>query len=145
MRGDMGNVQIPDLSTWLENHAERIIVTDDAKNDIGLAKIFFKYDLKHPDKRYHSLMCRCMIFYAFGVVPVAKHWIVYDEDATGKIYVFEYTALCVERKNDLWIIGLPNEVFKEKTEYDKGGIVALTLFLKTSEGDRSVRIANPYR
>ncbi|MBU6142307.1 hypothetical protein KGO95_04355 [Patescibacteria group bacterium] len=135
----------PDLSTWLENQAARVVFKDKGKI-IGLVKTFMKYDLQHPDPRYRQKERRCAIFYAFGVIPVIKSWNAYDEDTTGKIYKIEYVALLVDRKMDAWIIGLPNENLDQKLERDeKSVIVAITFFLKTTEGDRSIRIVNPYR
>lgn len=136
----------PDVSRWLENQVMRSVMTDEFGKEIGYAKLFFTYDHTHADPRYRKLMRRCIVFYAFGVEAVMKCWNEYVEDTNGKIYEIDRCALLIDRKTDTWAIGMPNELPKEKIEHDgNGDVVSLALFLKITEGDRSIRIANPHR
>lgn len=140
----MDSPQIPDLDKWTENLNERVQV-EDKGNPIGFAKFFIRFDKDNPDKRIRKLMQRCMIFYAFNVDVVVKEWTVHIDDGNGKIVKILYAAILMDRINDKWSVGLPNEFWKPEVEYKEGKIAGMSFSLKTAEGVKSVYIKNPDR
>lgn len=139
----MDPMEVPDLSNWVENLANRAAGTDKKGKVVGLAKFFFKYDLKNPDKRFHKLMRQCMVFYAFGIECAAKSWIVYVDDGKGKISPVIYSAILMDRAKDKWVVGLPEECWFSATDYDGEKMTGITISLKTADGVKSVYIRNP--
>lgn len=138
----MDPVDVPDLSKWVENLANRIAV-EDKGNPIGSAKFFFRFDLKNPDKRVHKLMQQCMIFYAFNVEIAVKEWIVYEDMGSGGFRKVLYSAILMDRINDKWAIGLPDEGWIPEVIYSDGKISGISFKLKTADGLKSVYVKNP--
>lgn len=138
----MNQADIPDLSKWTENRANRIAVEDNG-NPIGFAKFFFRFDMKNPDKRIHKLIQQCMIFYAFNVEVAVKEWFIYGDDGKGGIKKILFSAILMDRINDKWAIGLPNENLVPKVDYSGGKITGMSFSLKTADGMKSVYVKNP--
>lgn len=138
----MNSSQIPDLDKWTENLNKRVAVEDKGIL-IGLAKFFIRFDKDNPDKKIRMLMQQCMIFYAFNVDIAIKEWTVHADDGTGKIAKVFYSAILMDRINDKWAVGLPNESWDLKIDYRDEKISGLSFSLKTGDGIKSVYIKNP--
>ncbi len=139
----MDQVEVPDVSTWVENLARRVMITYGEDAIIGRVKFFFRFDQKHLDARIHKKMQQCVILYAFSTEAVGKTWVTYAIDGDGEIYVTMYSAILVNRKSDTWAIGLPNEPWFDKCVLEDGKVVAMTLTLKTANGMETISIPNP--
>lgn len=140
----MEPTDVPDLNKWTENHLHRTEVRDTRGNLIVLAKNFFRYDLKNPDKRFHKLMEQCLVIYAFGISCVGKCWITYADDGSGGIKKIVYSAILMDSVNSRWSIGLPDEIWSSENNFDDDKkIIGLTVRLKTAEGEKSVYVKNP--
>lgn len=139
----MEPVNVPDLSKWTENLLNKQDIIDDKENTVGLAKFFFKYDLRNSDARIRKLMQQCVVFYAFGIECSTKSWTVHAVGDSGEITQVTYSAILTDRINDRWAVGLPDELWDPEIIYSGDKITGLNIRLKTAEGIKLVYIKNP--
>lgn len=139
----MNPVEVPDLSKWVENLKMRIQV-EDKGTPVGFAKFFLRLDRNNPDKRVRKLIQQCMIFYAFNVEVIVKEWIIYADDGNGSLQKILYSAILMDRINNKWAIGLPNQNWVPKISYDGKEVIGMTVSVPTADGMKSVYVKNPH-
>jgi len=137
----MAEVEVPDITRWPEimNARKKIIIQ--GGESIGAERLFFHYDFKHPDSRFHKLMIRCLAFYLFGNQEVARSWLVYEEE-NGIIKNTIYSAILVGK--DEWVVGKPEIIWELNVDRDESGnLVGVILSLDTDEGVKRSYFAKP--
>ena len=137
----MAKIEVPDITRWPEMINKRTSIKTKKGELVGIERLFFHYDLKHPDFRFHTLMVRCVMLYLFSNEETAKSWLVYKEE-NGVIKNIIYSAILVG-KNE-WAVGKPEAIWRFEADRDeKEKLIGIILSLDTDEGVKKSYFAKP--
>ena len=134
-------MEIPNTASWPEMINKRARAMAQKGETLGIERLFFHYDLKNPDPRFHALMIRCVVLYLFGDKESAKSWLVY-KDENGVIKNTIYSAILVNK--DEWVIGKPEMIWEAQADRDEdGNLLGIILSLDTENGIKKAYFVKP--